>query len=220
MRAFLLSVGRGVTAAVGRPVGFGGEERVAVAHGLGDVDQSATRSSRVIAQEVEGLLLRDLVALHENALGAFGHRAPGECAFEVVVLGKAAQDDAQRAFQLVDVIVGEVGENAAFGRFLDEGRVLSDQQYDDRAGGLLHDPLDQLQGVGGVVAEADQRDIGPRLGGQRGDGAHVGGRDDDLVTERCDDAPHPLYALFAFVGDEDPELLVGAFAHRVLRTRF
>jgi hypothetical protein len=72
---------------------------------------------------------------------------------EVVVLGEAPQDDVDRALPVLGFRVGDVGEDAALGRLLDEVRIGRVDQDDDRAGGLLHDLLDQLERVPGALAE-------------------------------------------------------------------
>jgi hypothetical protein len=93
---------------------------VAVEHGLCDVDELLPAVARVVAQHLEGLPLVDLVALHEDALGALGLRAAAERALQVVVLGEAPEGDVERALQLLRGAVDDVGEDAALGGLVDE----------------------------------------------------------------------------------------------------
>ena len=80
----------------------------------------AVGGARVFAQHLEGGGLVDGVAFHQDALGPLGQRAATERAFEVVVLGEAAQHDVDRALPVLGVGVGDVGEDAALGCLLDE----------------------------------------------------------------------------------------------------
>ena len=80
--------------------------------GGGEVDQFAVADAGVLAQQLERAALVDRVALHQDALGALGQRAAPERAFELVVLGKAAQHDVDRALPVLDVGVADMGEDA------------------------------------------------------------------------------------------------------------
>jgi hypothetical protein len=51
---------------------------VAVYDALGDLDELSVVSARVVAEQVVGGLFVDVVALHEDAFGAFGGGATGE----------------------------------------------------------------------------------------------------------------------------------------------
>jgi len=77
------------------------QQQVPVEHRLGDVDELLTAVARMIAQHREGLPLVDLVALHEDPLGALGLCAPAEGALQIVVFREAAERDVERALQLV-----------------------------------------------------------------------------------------------------------------------
>jgi hypothetical protein len=85
---------------------------------------------RVCAEELECLLLVDSVDGRQDAFCAFDDRAPAEGAFEVVVLGEAAQDDVECRLELVHFAVDEVGEDAALGCFVDEVWVF-DVEWED-----------------------------------------------------------------------------------------
>ena len=64
------------------------------------------------------------MAFHQDALGPLGDRAARECALEIVVLGEAAQDDVDRALPVLALGIGDVGEDAAFGRLPEEARIV------------------------------------------------------------------------------------------------
>ena len=76
---------------------------MAVDDGAGEVDESAVGVAGVFAEHFERACVVDAVAFHEDALGAFGQGAAAERAFEVVVLGEAAQHDVDRALPVLDV---------------------------------------------------------------------------------------------------------------------
>src|SRR5690349_10866536 len=78
-----------------------GEQQVAVEDRRRNVDELSPRPSRVVPQQGEGVLLVDLVALHEDALGTLGLGAPAEGTLQVVVLGEAAEGDVEGALQLL-----------------------------------------------------------------------------------------------------------------------
>ena len=142
---------------------------MALEHGAGDVDQLATRAARLVAQHLERALLVDLVALHQDALGALRLRPAAERALQVVVLGEPVQRDVERALQLLRRAVHDVGEHAALRRLVDERSVAALEHRDHGTVRLLDDALDQLEGVGRARAEADERDIGQLVGGERAD---------------------------------------------------
>ena len=79
------------------------QQAVAVDDGGGEVEELAVGVARMVAQHLEGGRLVDGVAFHQDALGALGEGAAPERAFEVVVLGEAAQDDVDRALPVLDV---------------------------------------------------------------------------------------------------------------------
>ena len=93
---------------------------MAVDDGGCEVDALAVVDARVLAQHLEGAHSVDGVALHQDALGGFDERAASERAFEVVILGEAAQDGVDRALPVLDVSVADVGEDASLGCLLDE----------------------------------------------------------------------------------------------------
>ena len=77
------------------------------------------------SEQLEGRVLTDGMALHQDPLGTLGDGAPPERALEVVVLGKTAQHDVDRALpfgRIVVFAIGDVGEDAALGGFADEAR--------------------------------------------------------------------------------------------------
>ena len=86
-------------------------------------------------------------------------------------------------------------------------------QDDDRAGGLAHDLVDQLERVLGAVTEPDEGDVGALTGG---DGAHVVDLDlarDHLVSEGGHDRGDESQPILSLVGDQDTEMLGLAIAH-------
>jgi hypothetical protein len=101
----------------------------------------------------------------------------------IVVLGEAAQDDVDGALPVLDVGVADVGEDASLGRLLDEVRIARVDEGDHRAGGLLHDLVDQSERMVGALPESDQRDIGPLPRGHRTDVFNVDFARDHLVPE-------------------------------------
>src|SRR5215216_398015 len=96
------------------------KQAVAVDDGGGEVGESSVAGARVLPQQLEGTRLVDGMTFHQDALGALGERAAAERAFEVVVFGEPAQGDVDRALPVVNVNVGDVGEDAPLGRLLDE----------------------------------------------------------------------------------------------------
>jgi hypothetical protein len=74
----------------------------------------------VVAQHLEGFRLVDLMTLHQDALRPLGDGSAAECGLEVVVLGEPAEHDVDRALPVVDVGAGEVGEDSALRRLLDD----------------------------------------------------------------------------------------------------
>ena len=123
------------------------QQKMAVEHCLGDVHELLPAVARVVAQHREGLALVDLVALHQDPLGALGLRAPAEGALQVVILGEAAERDVERALQLLGRAVDDVGEHASLGGLVDEVGVVSLEHRDHGALRLANDPLDQFQRV-------------------------------------------------------------------------
>jgi hypothetical protein len=65
-------------------------------HGLGDVDQFAAAALRVVLEHLEGPVLGDCVAGHEDAFGLFDLGSAPEGTLEVLVFGESAQRDLER----------------------------------------------------------------------------------------------------------------------------
>jgi hypothetical protein len=81
---------------------------VTVDDGRGEVDELAVGSPRLLAEHLEGDIFVYRVALHQDALGSLDQGAPAECSLQVLVLGKAAQDDVDRALPFVDIRISDV----------------------------------------------------------------------------------------------------------------
>ena len=78
---------------------------MAVDDRAGEIDQLAVGHARLFAQHLKSAVLANGVAFHQDALGAFGQRPAPERAFEVLVFGKAAQHDVDRALPVLDAVV-------------------------------------------------------------------------------------------------------------------
>ena len=65
------------------------------------VDELPVRRARVLTEQLKSRRLVDRVTFHENALCQLRDRAAAEGAFEVVVLGEAAQHDVDRALPVL-----------------------------------------------------------------------------------------------------------------------
>jgi hypothetical protein len=92
------------------------------------------------------------------------------------------------------------------------GRV---DQEDYRARGLLHDLVDQGEGMLRALSETDQRDFGSRPGGYGSDVLDVGLVGDHLVSEVRDYRRGERQPIHALVGDRHSEML----STRYLRLR-
>src|SRR5919108_1562165 len=134
---------------------------MAVDDSPGEVDQLAVGGARVGSQHLKGDSLVDRVTLHQYPLGPLDHGPAPERALEVVVLGEAAQDDVDRALPVLRVGVRDIGENPALGRLPHEFGIGGMDQHDYRAGGLLHDLLDQLERMLGALAQPYERSSRP-----------------------------------------------------------
>ena len=147
------------------------------------------------------------MAFHQDALGTLGDGAPAERAFEIVVLGEAAQHDIDRALPILGVGVGDVGEDAPLGGLLDELRSRRVKQDDHRAGRLLDDLLDQAECVLGALAQPDERHVRSLPGCHGTDVFDVDLACDHLVPERGDDRRDEGQAILALVRDQHTQML-------------
>jgi hypothetical protein len=87
---------------------------------------------------------------------------------------------------------------------------------DYRAGGLVHDLLDQFKRVLGALAEPHQGDVGSLPGGHR---PHVSDFDlagDHLVPQPGDDRCDQGQAISPLVGDQHAQMFGLAIAHRAV----
>jgi hypothetical protein len=85
---------------------------------------------------------------------------------------------------------------------------------DHRAGGLLHDLLDQREGVLGALSQPDQRDVRSLPGGHGSDVVDLDLAGDHLVPERGDDRRHEGQPILSLVRDQHTQMLGLAIAHR------
>ena len=180
---------------------------MAVDDGGGEVEEFAVVGPGVLAEQFVGVLLVDCVAFHEDAFGAFDQRAASESAFEVVVFGEASQHDVDRALPVLDVGVGDVGEDAAFGCLRDEFRVSCMDKDDYRAGGFSDDLVDQFECVLRALTEPDERDVGSLSCCHGGHVFDVDLAGDHLVSERDHGRRDEREAVLALVGDQDAQML-------------
>src|SRR3954447_8542158 len=154
------------------------------------------------------------MTLHQDALGSLGDRAAPKRALEVVVLGEPAEHDVDRALPIVDLRVGDVGEDSALRRLLDEGAIGRVDQEDHRARSLVHDLIDQGEGMLRALSETNQCDIGTLLGGYGSDVPDVDLARDYLMPERSDHRRDERQPILALVGYQHAEMLGLAVAHR------
>jgi hypothetical protein len=76
--------------------------------------------ARLVAMHLEGVSVVDRMTLDQDALDSLGDGSAAERALEVVVLGEPAEHDVYGALPLLDVGVGDVGEDSALRGLLDE----------------------------------------------------------------------------------------------------
>ena len=96
-----------------------------VEHRLGDMDELLPAMTRMVAQHGECLPLVDLVALHQDPLGALGLCTAPESALQVVIFGEAAERDVESALKLLGGAVDDVGEHASLGSLVHERGVVA-----------------------------------------------------------------------------------------------
>jgi hypothetical protein len=73
---------------------------------------------------------------------------------------RAAKNDVDGALQLVGFAVGDVGEDAALGRLVDEVAVIGLEDRDHRAGCGTHDPFYQVKRMRAALTKPDQSHVG------------------------------------------------------------
>ncbi len=161
----------------------------------------------MLTEQVKSRGLVDRMAFHENTLRSLRHRAAAEGAFEVVVLGEASQHDVDRTLPVLGVGIGDVGENAAFGCLPDEVRIGRVDEGDDRARGLVHDLLDQVESVLGAFAETDEGYVRPFPRRYGSDVLHFDLSRDHLVTESGDDRRDDSQAILSLVRDQNTQMI-------------
>ena len=96
----------------------------------------------------------------------------------------------------------------------DEGGIGRVDEEDHRARGFMHDLVDHCEGMLRALAEADQGDIGSLPGGHDSDVYNVDLAGDHLVPEVRDHRRDERQPIPALVGDQHPEMLGLAIAHR------
>lgn len=151
----------------------------------GDNDDFLPCDAAMAPEHLEGWSLTELVSLHQNSLGPLRARALCEGALQAVVAGEAAEGDVERTLKLLCRRVDDVCEDSALGRPIDERGVACFEHRDDGAFALVHNALDQTQGVFGAWSEADESDVGVCDGCEFADfGDFVRSRDDDVAELR------------------------------------
>lgn len=176
-----------------------------VDHSAGDIDELLAIATRVVPQHGERLPLVHLVALHEDALRAFGLRATSEGALEIVELGESPEGDVERTLQLLGRAVHDVREHPALGGLLEEFCIVTVEYRYHGALGLPDNALDQLQRMCAAAAEAHERDVGAFARGESADVDHLGRARDDSVAERGNELRDQGNAVFALVRDQDAQ---------------
>lgn len=77
--------------------------------------------------------------------------------------GEAVEDDVERGLELIGVVVGDVSEGAPLRRFVGECGIFAVEERDHRAGGLVDDPADHVEGVKRIVAPRGCRELEQEL---------------------------------------------------------
>ncbi len=114
---------------------------------LGGVDERALRAAGVVSEQLERSLFVDRMALHQDPLCTLDDGWALERSLEVAQFGKAPEDDLDRVLPPLRVVVGDVGENAAPCSLDQKRRIRCLQERHHRAGRLVDDLLDHLQGM-------------------------------------------------------------------------
>jgi hypothetical protein len=115
--------------------------------------------------------------------------------------------------QVLRVGIRDVGEDASLGGLLDEPGIGGVEEDDHRAGGLVHDLLDQTQRMAGALAQADERDVRSLPRRHRPDVFDVDLARDHLVPKSGDDRCDESQPILALVGDQHAQMLCVARAH-------
>jgi hypothetical protein len=153
----------------------------------GHVDELAVRRARLVTEQLKSCPLVHRVALHQDSFRPLDVSPPPEGAFEFVVLSEAAQHDVDRALPVRRVGIRYVGEDATFRGFSDEVCVRGMEKDDHRAGGLVHDLLDQVESVLRAFAETDEGYVRPFPRRHSSDVLDVDLAGDHFVPERGND---------------------------------
>jgi hypothetical protein len=180
---------------------------------LSHVDDTAIRPPRFVAEEREGCTLAYSVAFHQDSLRPFDERAAAERPLEALILGEAAEHDLDHVLPGRRIVVDDVGKDAEPRRFSDEVVVGNGENRNHRAGRLLDDAVDQLQGMSNVVSYADERDIGLNAVREVSDVCTLDLAGDDFVTERGDERCDDGEALLPLVRDQNAEMMCGMVHH-------
>lgn len=183
------------------------QQGMTVQERLRDVDNTPIRAPRLVAEEREGCILANPLALHQDSLGSLDERAAAERPLEALILGKAAKHDLDHVLPGRRIVVDDIGEYAELRRFSHEIVVGDRENCNHRAGRFLDDAVDQLEGVRNVVSYADERDIGLNTVREVSDVFTFDLAGDDFVTERADERCDDGEALLPLVCDQDAEML-------------
>ena len=176
---------------------------MSIENGCRDIDELAIRPACLVAQKSERALLVDRMAFHQNPLGAFGDRPPGECSFQIAVLGEPVERDLDGVAPVDLVAVPNLGEDPAPRSFLHElGRGRMDV-HDDRACCPTNDPFDQEERLRAAMTEPDDHEVRAL---RRNDCFGFGDLDlagDHLMPESGDHRRHELEPILPLVGNDD-----------------
>ena len=184
-----------------------------------EIDEPAIGHPRLLAQHRKRARPVDLVALHQDPLGAFDERAATKRALEVVILGEASQDDVDRALPVLDIRIADMREHAALGRLPDEPRITRMQQHDHRTRRLAHDRVDHLQRMLRTLPQTNQRDIGPLTRRHRPDIPHLDLARDHLMTQPDHHRRHQRQTILTLIGDQNPQMPHLTVIHKPLQAR-
>src|SRR3954468_11503944 len=183
---------------------------------LGDrrrhVDHRPIGAAGVLAHALEGRAVVEVVALHEDPLGALDDGPALERVLEALdllgqlaLLAPASRGDLDGALDRVGRLLTGVGEDAALGGLRHEVRVLAVEQRDHRPGGEGVDLFDEVECGLVFAVDVAEREVGIVAGDGLGGLAQA---DRDLrrrLTELARLPRSDLQRSGVLIGQEDPQ---------------